>query len=226
MKKTILILGFIFICNMLGSSYIFASDVSLIYKLYNNRSDKRQVVAKSIVNFEDISGGKTILSRKKQGKKIIVNDEFVLDKDYSVEKWTRATVNEDTKFTSERKGNIFVIKGKIKGKNIDKTIDLGSRPLYIYPEFNLRKFVLSDMRKIKFWTLRRDKMSKLPMQAIKKGDETIKIRGKEVKTIKVYYSITGKLREKHYHFNYYYRKSDGILILREDKDSRVEELAK
>jgi hypothetical protein len=85
---------------------------------------------------------------------------------------------------------------------------------------------LSDMPKMKFWTLRRDSLKKLPMQAKKKGVETILVNGKEVEAIKVYYSITGKLREKQYHHYYYYRKSDGMLLKREEQNGRIEELVK
>ena len=59
---------------------------------------------------------------------------------------------------------------------------------------------------------RRDKMTRLPMQAINKGEETISVNGKKVDVIKVYYSITGKFREKHFNHDYYYRKSDGVFM--------------
>ena len=62
------------------------------------------------------------------------------------------------------------------------------------------------------------------MKAVKKGVKTIIVNGKEVEAIKVYYSITGKLREKHYNHNYYYRKSDGLFIKKEDPSGRIEEL--
>ncbi len=64
------------------------------------------------------------------------------------------------------------------------------------------------------------------MQAINKGTKTIVVNGEEVEAIKVYYSITGKLRQKHHNFNYYYRKSDGLLIKKEWPKGEIEDLVK
>jgi hypothetical protein len=138
--------------------------------------------------------------------------------------WKKICPGEDTDLLSVREGNELVVKGKLKGENIDKRIELDNRALHIYPEFTLAKFALSDMPKLKFWTLRRDTMSKLPMQAVKKGTETIVVNGKEVKAVKVYYSITGKMREKHYNRNFYYRKSDGLFVKKEVANQKTEEL--
>ena len=62
------------------------------------------------------------------------------------------------------------------------------------------------------------------MRAINKGTKTIVVNGEDVEAIMVYYSITGKLREKHHNFNYYYRKSDGVLIKKEWPSGKIEEL--
>ena len=85
---------------------------------------------------------------------------------------------------------------------------------------------LSGEPKINFWTLRRDKMGKLPMQAVNKGKTKIKVNGKKVAVIKVYYSITPKIREKYYNHTFYYRKSDGLYVKKEEMDGKVEELVK
>ena len=82
------------------------------------------------------------------------------------------------------------------------------------------------MQQMKFWSLRRDTMTKLPMQAIRKGVETVMINGKEVEAIKIYYSITGKLRERHFNHNYYFRKSDGLFLKKEEHKGRIEVLVR
>ena len=156
----------------------------------------------------------------------MVNDEFILDGDYSLKSCKRVCPEGDTNLLSVRDGEVLVVKGKLKGKEIDKQIKLGHKPLYIYPKYNLAKFALSDMTRLKFWTLRRDEMSKLPMQAIKKGTVTVTVNGKEVEAIKVYYSITGKMRKKYYNHNYYYRKSDGLFVKKEWSKGKIEKLVK
>jgi hypothetical protein len=82
------------------------------------------------------------------------------------------------------------------------------------------------MPEMKFWTLRRDEMSKIPMQAKKKGTKIITVNGKEVEAVEVYYSITGKLREKHYNHTSFYRKSDGLFIKKVISESKGEDLVK
>jgi len=79
------------------------------------------------------------------------------------------------------------------------------------------------MPQIKFYMLRKDKLSKMLMQAKRKGIEVVEVEGKEIEAIKVYYSATG-VREKHYNKIYYYRKSDGIFIKKVESNSSIEQL--
>ncbi len=198
----------------------------LTYQSYPSEEALDQVLGKITVKMKNISKDQTTIVRQKEVEDKVINDEFVLDKDYSLKAWTRTSEEEDTDFSSERVGDKLVIKGKINGEMIDKEIVLGSKLLYIYPKYSLSKFAMSNLGKIKFWTLRRDKMEKLLMKARKEGEETIVVNGRDVDVIKVYYAITGKLREKHYNHNYYYRKSDGLFVKKEDNKGRIEELVK
>jgi len=226
MKKIRVILVLLFVLCAFQVRLEAALEKSLTYHSYANESETGEVIAETLIKIKETSSGQTVLSRQKQADHCMINDEFILDEENSLESWTRICLEEDTEHTSKRKGNVLVIKGKLKGKNIDKELELGERSLHIYPKYSLTKFVLSDMQEMRFWSLRRDKMSKLLMRAVKKGIETIKVNGKEVEVIKVYYTITRKLREKSFHHNYYYRKSDGLFIKKEEKNGRIEELVK
>jgi len=203
-----------------------ASKSALLYYSYASEDAKEEAIAETIVTFRDLRENQTQLNRQKQVKNCMIDDEFILDKEYSLISWRRRCHEDDTDFTTTRKGSTLVVKGKLNGELIDKELELGNQALHIYPKYSLTKFVMSNMQKMKFWTLRRDKMTKLPMQAIKKGVGIIHVNGKEVEAIKVYYSITGKLREKHFNHNYYYRKSDGVFLKKEEPKGRVEELVK
>lgn len=224
MKKVIMILGVIVLLGMLRSGLSFGEEKSLIYHAYSREGVYEPVIGETFIEFKDLPQGRASISRKKQVKTGEMNDEFILDKEYSLESWTRVCVEEDTDVTSVRNGNILVVKGRLQGQVIDKEIELGRQALHIYPKYSLTKFVLSDMPKMNFWTMRRDKMEKLPMQAIKKGIKTIVVNGEEVDAIKVYYSITGKLRQKSFNHNYYYRQSDGLFLKKEEPKGRVEDL--
>lgn len=202
----------------------FAMDKSLVYHAFANEEAKEEVIGKTEIKFKEISKTETSVKRKKKTKKCEIEDDFLLDRDYSLISWRRVCEDEDTDYTAQRNGRVLNIKGKYNGEPIDKELELGGKSLHIYPKYSLTKFVLSDLPKMKLWTLRRDKLSKLPMQAIKKGTKTIMVNGEEVEAIKVYYSITGKMREKHFNHNYYYRKSDGLFLKKEEPKGRIEEL--
>jgi len=224
MKKAIFILVALVLLCIFKVDLAAAKERSLVYHSYASEGEGEAVISETFVKFKDLSGDQTFLSRRKQNKDCMMNDEFILDRDYSLESWRRVCPGEDTDLLSVREGDVLVVKGRLKGKVIDKKIKLGNKDLHMYSKYSLTKFVLSDMPKMKFWTLRRDQMSKIPMKAVKKGTKIIVVNGKEVEAIKVYCSITGKLREKHYNFNYYYRKSDGLLIKKEWPSGKIEEL--
>lgn len=226
MKKFLLLLSVLLFLMSPRVGYSVASEMSLIYHEYINENTTDKTTGETFITIKEISDVQTVIYRQKQFEHCTVKDKFILDREYSLESWTRICVEEDTEYTSVRDGNILVIKGKLKGEVIDKKIELGTKALHIYPKYSLSKFALSGMPKMKLWSLRRDRMTKLPMQAIRKGVEKIMINGKEVEVIKVYYSITGKLREKHFNHNYYFRRSDGLFLKKEENNGKVEVLVK
>jgi hypothetical protein len=225
MKKIFIILG------MLMAGCIFVADCSaahaksLVYHAYAREGDDN-VVGETFIETKELEDNQTSISRKKQVINCEINDEFIVDRDLSLISWRRVCSEDDTDYTSVREGDVLVVQGKINGEAIDKEIELGRKALHIYPKYTLSKFALSGTPKMKLWTMRRDEMKKLPMQAVNKGVKTIVVNGKEVEAIKVYYSITGKLREKYFNHNYYFRKSDGMFIKKEESNGRIEELVK
>jgi hypothetical protein len=198
---------------------------SLTYHLYAQAEEPKEFIAQETVQFKDLPEGQTALSRQKKDADCEDRDEFTLDQESSLLSWTRQC-GEGTDITLERKGDKLIVKGVLNGKNMDKEIELGGQALHVYPKHSLSKFAMSGEPKINFWALRRDKMDKLPMQAVNKGEGTIDVNGGKVEVIKVYYSITPKLREKHYNHHYYFRKSDGVLVKVEESKGRIEELVK
>ena len=203
-----------------------ASEKTLTYHSFADENTSGAVIAEVLTKYRKASDGQTVLTRQKQFEQCLTKDEFTLDKDYALVQWARTCPEEETDFTAKREGAVLIVQGQLKGKPVNKNIDLGLKPLYVYPEYNLTRFVLSDMRKIEFWTLRRDELDKLPMQARKEGEETIVVNGKEIEAVKVYYSIVGKLREKYYYRYCYYRKSDGAYIKQVEPKGRTEMLIK
>jgi len=223
MKRIIYIFGVLLLLSSLSAVLSIASDESLIYHAYSNEAST-EVIAKTTITTKQISDDQTVINRQKQSKNCMVEDEFVLDREYSLERWTRVCLEDDTEYTAERKGEFLIIQGKVKGEVVNKKLEIGRKALYVYPKYNLSKFALSGMPKMKFWTIRRDQLTKLPMQATRKGVEMVIINGEEVEAIKVYYSIASKIREKFYNHNYYYRTTDGLFIKKEEPGGRIEKL--
>jgi len=225
MKKVILI---VVVCA-LGAAFTSLADAAkrkLAYQSYDGKGGSMKVVDKTTVQINESDTGSMTISRQKKTKTCLMKDEFKLDQDHSLLSWSRSCPEDGTEYMAEKKGDTLLIKGTFMGDPIDKELELGGKYLHIYPKYSLSKFAFSGMRSMKFWAIRRDELSLLPMQAKVKGVEKIIVDGKEVEVVKVYYSIVGKMREKFYHHNYYYRKSDGVFIKKVEHNGRIEELVK
>ena len=226
MRKIFYLLVMLVVLDIFNTRILSATVMTATYQEFEDEHSVGQAIGETVITFEDISDNEAILNRQKQYERCLTHDNFVLDRDYAVTKWTRVCPEEGTDFTAEREGNVLKIQGKQEGAIVDKEIELGFKPIYIYPKYSLSKFALSGMREMEFWTLRRDKLSKLPMRARKEGVETIVLNGKEVEAIKVFYSIEGKLREKQYYRYYFFRKSDGMYIKKIEPKGKIELLIK
>jgi len=187
----------------------FASEQLLVYKFYKEHIN--DVAHTSTVRIQDLPLGQKRFKQWTEGNDVIINDEFILDKDYMTDVWKRSRSDEDTDYTGEKKEHTLFIKGKLKGKNIDLRIDLDDKPFYNLPQFNLTKFVLSNAQNIEFWMLRKDRLIKRLMQAKKRGEETILVNGKKTDVIRVFYSDFG-VREKYHRRILYFRKTDGLFV--------------
>lgn len=223
MKRTV----FVFLSLLiLSTSSLYAKERSLTYALYSSEEEKDSAIAKTFVTFKDLPNDQTEIHRQKQTEACLIDDTFVLDQNSSLVKWIRVCEEEGTNIVAQVTKDSLLVLGKFKGKNIRKRHRLENKLLQIYPKYSLGQFAMSGEKRMKLWTLRRDMFTKLPMQAINKGEEIILVNGKKVEVIKVYYSIVGKLREKHFNHNYYYRKSDGLFLKKEESKGRIEELVK
>lgn len=203
-----------------------AAEKSLVYDSYANESTQGKVLYETAVMYKDLPDQQTAVSRKKQTTESTISDEFILDKDYDLVKWQRVCAEERSNYVVKREGDVLVVTGTFKGQPLKKKITLEGKEVHIYPNYSLGKFALSGNKNMNFWSLRRDQLTKIPMKARNDGEETILVNGKRVEAIKIYYTIEGKLREKHYNHTYYYRKSDGLYIKKKESKGEIEELVK
>jgi len=221
MKQILFLQGIVLIVCLLTAGPLLAEETSLVFHSY--KAESKEITREYFVSLRDLDDDQKFFSRRIQGKNCMINDEIILNQEYETQQWKRTCPEDNTEFSGEREGDTFFIKGKLKGRPLNTKIKLADRPFYIIPKLNLTHFALSDTPQIKFWTLRRDTLVKLLMQAEKKGEETIVVNGKKVAAVKILYSATG-LRKKYYSRDYYFRKSDGLFIKKVEPDGSTEEL--
>lgn len=210
------------VCALTVTGHADKDGQNLVYDSYKNENARDKILYSTTVTYKELPDQQTAVNRIK----LDVTDEFILDKDYDLAQWRRISAEERTDFTAKREGDTLVVTGTFKGRPIKKKIPVEGKEVHIYPNYSLGKFALSGQKSMKLWSLRRDEMTLLPMTARNDGEETIKVNGKDVKAVKIYYTIEGKLREKHFNHTYYYRKPDGVFIKKKEVKGEIEELVK
>lgn len=223
-RKLISLLGVLFITAVLCTGLTYAAQKTYTYYYFDQDETADKIKDKATVIIKDLPEGRTSMARIAKEDRCQMEDTFILDKNYEVNEWTRKCAEEGTEYTARLENSQLIIQGTLKNEPLEKSIDLEGKALHVHPNYTLSKFALSGEPKMKFWTLRRDELSKLPMQAINKGTETIQVNGKDVEAIKIYYSITPKIREKYYNRDFYYRKSDGVFIKKVVPKGEIQEL--
>jgi len=221
MRKTLILIIFLISFCTVDTICVSAKERNLTYHSFASK-DSKEVIAVTTIKMKDLDNGGLSIIRNKQSDSCMVEDEFILDNKYDLQTWNRTCYELGTNFSAVRSGELLFIRGQFKGEAIEREIELGQKSLYIYPKFSLSKLALSNVPKLEFWAMRRDKLKKLPMRAIHKGEGVVIINGKEINAVKIYYHIVGKLREKYYNHNYYFRKSDGLFIKKREQDGRIQ----
>ncbi|MFH1045558.1 MAG: hypothetical protein V1727_01160 [Candidatus Omnitrophota bacterium] len=191
-----------------------AGQKTFVYEYYHGNS-LTELTEKQTVQVEDLASGQKQVRFQALASDYTHTEEYLLGPTGETEKWKVSRPDEGANYSGEKKDNQLLIDGLFKGKTVHATIKLDTLPFYFEPKFNLTTFVLSELEKTKFLILRGDALTTLLMQAKKQGEETLTIQGQEIAVIKVYYAATG-LGEKYYKRLLYFRKSDGMLVKKED----------
>lgn len=184
---------------------------TFFYKTYREKTG--EVLTRSARYIENLSPDriKVTIKWESESNGTSGTQEYVLDADYATQRWKVSHPGEDTDYVGERKGNMLVIKGRLNGKPMDKTIEIDEKQFYNNPSVGLEGFVRSGQEKLEFRTIRPDNLSEYKMKAAHKGVETITINGKKVEAIRVKWGLTG-LRSKFYSRTFWFRKSDSVFV--------------
>jgi len=183
------------------------AEQKLFYKTYKEKS--REVVDETSFHIGDLTDGKIVVQWKSQ--ETGDEAEYALNTDYATQSWKVVSTKEGNDYAGERKGDQLLIKGKHKGKEIDKKIKINDRDFFFHPSLGLSGFARSGKESLEFWVLRPDKLKGYKMKAKRLDEETITLNGIEVETVSVKWGLTGLL-SKFVNQTSWYRKSDGVFV--------------
>jgi len=200
--KNILIVLFVPICSFI---------LSRMTRVYEEKTGKEVTTHRFVI--EPSSSGYAIDLQSLTGDSVI-KQKFELDRNLAALSWTFEYPGENINVIASRKGNKIFLKGRGRGKEIDKTFDIDELPWNQAFNIGLEGFAPAAENSLKFWAIgtRGPGYMKITKFKIKrKRNETININGKEIEAVYVTISLTGLL-SMFWTGNYWYRKSDGKFI--------------
>ena len=142
------------------------------------------------------------------------------DEAYDTLSWFVDDPSNGTSIRAERRENSIAIRGKFRGKTVEKQVSVDSDPWFQASSFSLRGFVVSERESIRFWTLRSNTLKPYKLRAVKKGIEPISVKGEQVPAVRVELRLTG-WKGPFWKSDYWYRPDDGLLLRFEGKGDAV-----
>ena len=85
------------------------------------------------------------------------------------------------------------MRGRLKGRSIDKTFEIDASPWYQATSLSLRDLVASDETERLFWTLRLDTLGAHKIRAIKQGMQTVETAGQPETVLRIRLTLPGLL---------------------------------
>lgn len=147
----------------------------------------------------------------------------VLDKDYETQQSHIIDLGNNADVKLQKDNHVLYIKGKNKGKSVNKKVKLPATPFYQNMFLSLRPFVVSGKKDMVFSTLRPDNLKPYKFRAQKLGNESITVGAGTFTASKVKVGLTGALSAL-FSIEMWFRKSDGVLLKRTDMEKNGIEL--
>lgn len=118
----------------------------------------------------------------------------------------------ETDVRVERQGDSLHFSGRLKGKPVEKSQTIDSRPWCQPLSFSLQRLVTREPRSVTFWTIRPDTLEVLAMQAEKAGSERIATDNSGVQVAdKVVIRLDGLLSAL-WQAEYWFRQDDHLFL--------------
>jgi len=137
--------------------------------------------------------------------------QTLMDSAMATRRWELNIPQSETCVEARREGNSILLRGRWRGKPLDRTLDIDEAPWFQALSVSLRPFLKQPQTSIEFWTLRPDKLTVHKILASKKGREPLLLDGQEVMADKVEITMTG-LAAWLGRGRYWFRASDNVLL--------------
>lgn len=125
--------------------------------------------------------------------------------------WRVEDPSNGTVVQAVRRNDAISVQGTFRGRAVDKQIAVDADPWFQASSFSLRGLVVSERESIQFWTLRSDTLKPYKLNAVKKGVETITVRGEAERAVRVELRLAGWMGP-FWKSDYWYRPEDGLLL--------------
>lgn len=164
------------------------------------------------------------ISEYNQSKKIIhtvnregrewTKEEYETEANLSARSWHYSRPEDDTELTAVRENGVIRLKGTFKGKQQDKSFNIGDGLWYQLMDQAMPAFIASDQEEILFYSIgtgnNRGAMGLGEFAAKKLGEEDIEINGKNYRCNKISFVLT--MFSWAWTGLYWYDKETGLLV--------------
>ena len=195
-----------FLLSGIGSAW---ADTTFYYQSYHEKTHEK--VNEFFIRIGDLQNNQRhVWWEEKEGSKL-TREECILDPSWGTLAWHVVVPADQTDYQGKRVGNNLFLKGKFRGRDIDKKVAIGKEPFYYNPKLGLRALVASKAKRVEFWAIRHDTLGEFKMVAVKKGRKVIDLPGKKVEAETVFWFAKIDIA-KLFKRTYWFRVSDGVFV--------------
>ena len=134
-----------------------------------------------------------------------------MDTALATQSWSMYDPQARTDIRVARKEGQLLFSGVFKGKEIERAFAVDELPWYQALSLSLRPFAHGPVERMEFWSIRPDTLDVHRLQVRREGEETLKLHGESVASIKLKIQLTG-MKSIFWSCYYWLRKSDGLFV--------------
>jgi hypothetical protein len=144
--------------------------------------------------------------------------DYILNPDFSTMKWKFTNPGKKIDLDVLRTGNTITLKGIYKGSPIERVIPVNNDPWIEQWEIGLESFIMSGEKEKTFWSVNPNDVNQVgEFTVTKKGIEAIDFNGSKTDAVWVKVTLAGILGN-FFHFDFYFRQTDGRLLVEQYPD--------